>query len=446
MSDMQVEEHRRLQKIPVECRTCGVSESFYSMLSVDNFKERHRGHDVVGAKPGAAKVKARNTNGEVFSRNEEAASPPEVPEVMPAPEEKEPLAGETGIKVAKVLVDVLNFPSLGGPMVRVRGFDSALEEAFTATLLLEKGAKIKEMFESGKYLDSDATGLLYVWAPDVVEYVDDAKAKLEKLGEAQTEAPSAEPVPDSRESEVIDETVVSSAAEVVIDAVGEVEPGQVEGEPLPEPLSSSPTLQEEFEVPAPPSPPQPAEEPPVELEQVEPSPPQPAQEPSLKLAQAEPSPPSKMVTPKAAARTAVDANSEGAIPASREANDDGYLLVSKSWYIQGGTGNRKEALRISKVLKAFRWKVEPAYTIGVILEDMLSIETSRSQVSGTLIKRIESEGYRLTAVVTDQGKPVAWFKNLGSKTAALPGEARTGHAGQSGSDDSEMELEPDVTG
>ena len=95
--------------------------------------------------------------------------------------------------------------------------------------------------------------------------------------------------------------------------------------------------------------------------------------------------------------------------------EDGYLLVSKSWYIQGGTGNRKEALRISKMLKAFRWKVEPVYTIGVILDDMLSIETSRSQISGTLIKRIESAGYKLTAVATDQGKPVAWFKKEGRR-------------------------------
>jgi len=62
------------------------------------------------------------------------------------------------------------------------------------------------------------------------------------------------------------------------------------------------------------------------------------------------------------------------------------------------------------VLKAFRWKVEPVYTIGVILEDILSIETSKNQVSRHLINRIEDAGYKLTAVTEEQGKLVAWFK------------------------------------
>jgi len=419
MSDMRAEEHRRIQKIPVECRTCGLSESFYSMLSVDHFKQRHTGHDVVSGNPRVNKFEAKRSEDVVVSENDEMAPPPTVAEVRPAPKEREPSVSATGIKVAKVLVDVLNFPSLGGPMVRVRGFDAALEEAFTATLLLEQGAKVKEMFESGKYLDSDATGLLYVWEPDVIEYVDDAKAKLEKLGEAQTEAASAEPAPDSPESEVVDETVVSSAAEVVIDAVGEVEPGQVVGEPLPEPPFSAPTLQEEFEVPAPPSPPQPAQEPPL---------------------------PSQIVPPKAAEKTEVDTTSEGATSPLQEAKEDGYLLVSKSWYIQGGTGNRNEALRISKVLKAFRWKIEPVYTIGVILDDMLSIETSRGEISRTLISQIESMGYRLTAVVMEQGKPVAWFKRKGPQPAFVPAEAGADQAAAPGSDYSEIALEPDVTG
>jgi len=445
MSDMQVEQRSALQKVRVECRTCGLSESFYSNLSVDKFKARHSGHDVVTGNPRVNKFEAKQSDN-VVGGNDEMAPPPAVPEAMPAPKETEPLKSETGVKVAKVLVDVLNFPSLGGPMIRVRGFDVFLEEAFTATLLLEQGAKVREMLESGKYLDIDASRLLYVWEPDVVEYVEDAKTKLETLGQSPTEAASSEPAPDSRESEVVDETVVSSAAEVVIDAVGEVEPSQVGAEPLPEAPFSAPTLQEEFEVPALPSPPQPAQEPSLEVEQVEPSPPQPAQEPSLEVEQVEPSPPSQMVQPKATARTAVDSTSESAISPLQEAKEDSYLLVSNSWYIQGGTGNRNEALRISKVLKAFRWKIEPVYTIGVILDDMLSIETSRGEISRTIISRIESMGYKLTAVVTEKGKPVAWFKKEGSGRAAFRGEAGSGQAGGPGSDETEMELEPDVTG
>ena len=140
---MQIEQRSALQKIPVECRTCGVSEAFYSNLSVDKFKARHSGHDVVSGSLSVAKLEARHGDDEAVSEKDEMAPPPMAPEAVPAPMESEPSVSETGIKVAKVMVDVLNFRSLGGPMVRVRGFDSALDEAFTATLLLEEGATIK---------------------------------------------------------------------------------------------------------------------------------------------------------------------------------------------------------------------------------------------------------------------------------------------------------------
>ena len=330
-------------------------------------------------------------------------------------------------------------------MVRVRGFDVFLDEAFTVTLLLEQGAKIREILGKGKYLDSDASGLLYFWEPDVVEYVDDAKARLETLGEAKREAPTAEPVRDPIEAEAIDQTAVASTLEVVMDAVPELETSpvevevspieveaspedvEVEAEPLPEPSPPSPTMEEGFEVPAPPPPPQSTPARPVELVAVEPS------------------APSQPVPSKPKAKTAVDTTRDDAAPASKE-EDEGYLLVSKSWYVQGGTGNRKEAVRISKVLKAFRWNVEPAYTIGVILDDMLSIETSHVQVSGTLIKRIEGAGYKLTAVVMDKGKPIAWFKKVGSEEGIFPGEPAADQVRHSGPEDSGMELEPDVTG
>ena len=391
MSGMEVPQRSGLQKIPVECRTCGVSESFYSNLSVDKFRLRHNGHDVV-------------------SGRDEPAPTPAQAEAMPAPRKRKPAASETGIKMAKVMVDVLNFASLGSPMVRIRGFDAALEEAFTATLLLEEGARIKEMFETGSYLDRDASGLLYVWEPDVVEYIDDAKAKLETLGEDRKDAGAAAPDSDSLESGVIDQAAVESATEAVMDVVSE-ETGPVEPESASEPSPRSQAVEESFEVPS-----RPRDVPPVE-----------------------PSAPTQPARPVSEKRAVASAAQEDA-PALAAAEDDGYLLVSKSWYIQGGNGNRREAQRISKVLKAFRWKVEPVYTIGVMLDDMLSIETSRTQISGTLIKRIENAGYKLTAVATDQGKPVAWFKREGSEKGVLAGDA------EAASEGSGMELDPDVTG
>ena len=69
-----------------------------------------------------------------------------------------------------------------------------------------------------------------------------------------------------------------------------------------------------------------------------------------------------------------------------------------------------EAVRISGLLKPFRWKVEPAYSIGVILDDILSIESANQEMSGAVTKQIESAGYTLSGVTVDRGKPVAWFK------------------------------------
>jgi hypothetical protein len=395
MSDTAVAQRNGVRKIPVECRTCGVSESFYSNLSVDKFKLRHNGHDVVSG----------------YDKPAPRPAKPAEPTVTPAPMRREPLASKAGIKIAKVMVDVLNFASLGSPMVRVRGFDAALDEAFTATLLLKEGAKIKEMFETGSYLDQDASGLLYVWEPDVVEYVDAAKAKLDALGAEGKKAGAAEPIPDSLESGVANQVAVESATAAVMDAVRD-EAGPVEPETPTERRPPAPAMEEPYKVPSPSR--------------------------STPERPAEPLAPSQPARP--VEKSSMASATPQVAPAPAAAEEDGYLLVSKSWYIQGGNVNRKEAQRISNVLKAFRWKVEPVYTIGVMLDNMLSIETSRTQISGTLIKRIENAGYKLTAVATDQGKPVAWFKRGGSETGVLAGEA------ESDSEEPGMELDPDVTG
>jgi hypothetical protein len=407
MSGLATEQHRVLQKIKVSCKTCGVSESYYSNLSVEKFKARHSGHEV--------------TDGN------ERAAPPIAREEKPAPEEERPLARGAGTKVAKVMVDLLDFPSLDSSIIRVRGFDTDLEEVFTATLSPLESAKVSEILAAGEYLDREASGLLYFWEPDVVEYVGDVKDKIGLMAEvkAKTEAATAQPGPGPSESEeVIDQATVASAAEVLIDALGDDETGQARGVDVSAPLSPPSDPSEYLEEVAPS----------LAAQSIQDLPPEPelTEEVRVRSPPAAESPEVK--------RSVVRASNVAVVPAG-EANDDDYLLVSKSWYIQGGMGNKKDAVRISKVLKAFRWKVEPIYTIGVILDDMLSIETSRGQISGTLIKRVESAGYRLTAVAIDQGKPIAWFKREGSAMPSLHVDSA-----DAGTEDSDVELEPDVTG
>lgn len=159
--------------------------------------------------------------------------------------------------------------------------------------------------------------------------------------------------------------------------------------------------------------------PPVSHEEFEsrvrPPPPQPTQERGHASARRDEATPVKAKVRKLAPPIA------GEAPPSPGEDKEDYLLVSKSWYIQEGAQNRKEAVRISKALKAFRWKIEPVYTIGVMLDDIVSIETSRNEISGELTKRMEDSGYTLSAVTADQGKLVAWFKkNASFELPSLP--------------------------
>jgi hypothetical protein len=399
-----------LQKIQVSCKTCGVSDSFYSNLSVEQFKSRHRGHDVVGG-----------------GREEPA---PTASVVKPAPQKEEPMDTEAHTKLAKVKVDMVVFPVLPDPVFRVRGFKDDFDEAFITTVRFEHAAKVKEIIAGGEYVDHDLGNIRYVWEPDAVEFEGDVREKLGLPAEAPSPTSAAAPQPEelARPDENADDTVAKTN-EMLFGKPDIVDvPEPFEDLSLSPPTVSTPPAAT-LEAPAPP-----AVERTVERQAVE-----------------APAPP-----PSAAVKTevrAVPSAPQAAQTRAAEEADEGQLLVSKSWYIQSGAGNKSEAVRISKVLKAFRWKVEPIYTIGVMLDDMLSIETARNQISRTLIMRIEGAGYRLTAVTTEQGKPVAWFKKspeapTGQADAQVK-PAQSDDSGASGSttaDELDADLEPDLTG
>lgn len=366
MRRAEMGETTSLQKIQVTCRTCGVTEAYYSNLSVDHFKLTHRGHDVVvsgdGSRPAA---QPRPQPEPVVER------PNEFARIEEAPREQQPPPEEGVTRVAKVLVDSVSFPALSTPVLRIRGFTADLELAFVVTSSPGNPTKIRDVLARGEYVDQGPTETRYVWDPDVIEFEEGTR---EKLG-IPLEKPRAEP-----------EDTVAKTNEMLF------------GPPQ---MDEAPPAPAEPEVPAAAPAPTPVPEPaPEQAPPPEPSP----REPEVEEARA---PVGKAPAPKRAKKKAQVVVVEP--PRPSEARDE-YLLVSKSWYVQGGNQNRQEAVRISKVLKEFRWKVEPVYTIGVMLDDLLSIETSRSEITRPLIERIEESGYRLTAVVVEQGKPVAWFK------------------------------------
>jgi hypothetical protein len=338
MSETRSRRFGGLQKTRVECKTCGVSDSFYSNISVEQFKLRHAGHEAVG---GTAPVQAPPARAKEVSPSEDPAGP------------------KAGTPVLRVMVSLEPASTLGQPVVGVRGLTEDAEEAFSAMMPFDEAAKANEILAKRQF-DDYVTGRRYVWEESAVEYEPDAKEALS--------LPSIEPTdPATAEAERVTGTDASVAA-----STAEVERPEVSA-PIPSPASSKAM---------------------------------------------------QLVIPQ------------------KEEEDDERLLVSKSWYIHGVNGNREEAVRVSKVLKAFRWRVEPVYTVGVMLEDMLSIETSRNQISRALIDRVEGAGYRLSAVTVELGKPVAWFKR---NEAGLPDVTAVEGASTPGVDESQLDLEPNLT-
>jgi len=283
-----------LRKTAVTCKTCGITDSFYSDLSVEAFKAKHNGHDVQGGE------KRPRAPREVRPKLSEDAIPSEEAD---------------GVKVTRVLVDLVHDPARTEPALRIRGYIDGVDEAFSFTS--EEGAKVKDLVTKGKYYEA-STGKLFVWEEYAVDFEDGSRDKLELAQETVEETAPTQPEP------VQPVSAHGSGAQV---AVQERRPQAVR------PAAQAPPAREED-----------------------------------------------------------------------------VLLVSKSWYVQGGNKNKEEALRVSRVLKGFRWKVEPIYTIGVVLDDLLSIETSRNEVSRELIVAVEGAGYRLSAVTIETAKLIAWFK------------------------------------
>jgi hypothetical protein len=94
------------------------------------------------------------------------------------------------------------------------------------------------------------------------------------------------------------------------------------------------------------------------------------------------------------------------------------LLLSSSAYIKEGERYQLEAIRISRVLAKFRWKVEPPYVIGEIFDNLLSIESKGDRVEASLIGAMTELGYAFVAFEAPDGRLTAWFR--ASEAAKLP--------------------------
>lgn|GEM_PF-3541883 len=392
-------------KFSITCKTCGITETFYSELSVGYFRLKHEGHELVEAVPVTPRAAKQEP------REKDPGEPPAVPHEplesaspAPPPAQQEPLEpakqadspGEEGgpaVKVERVIVDTRVSPRDGFPVIRVRGL-KADELLFVRLFKPEEAGKMRQFLGSGRYEDPDAGNAVFTWDEGVIAFQDEPEERRAPVEAKRTEVEPLEFVPpvDSVLSS-IERLTAEEAPAPIQEPPRAPEPSPPRRE-KPRRAEKAPTVEKPTKAAAPPEmePPAAIETPPVVEEPIERPTEKPIQKPIEKVAPPRAEPPAAVEKPEKAKK-----NHE-------------TLLLAKSSYVQEGEESMKEAVRISKILRAFRWNVEPVYTIGVILEDNLSIETNKGEISGSLVKQIENAGYKLSAVTANSSKPTAWFK------------------------------------
>ena len=340
-----------LNKIGVSCKTCEVSESFYSTTSVKRFRLEHAGHEVV--------------DGRIYSPTNGGQDTEQAERV----------------RLLRVLVELVNLPSYPAPVFTITGVKDNLKSAFVQVVSPSQKDQVRETLERGKYLDSGLSDTIYVWEPKSISFSDDANLAM-SFG---ANAPDARPSADAPSASGNETRVDQSGALEAPTAVGQAEPTpSVPGKESADAAIALPAS--EGAVSAAPT---------TEVEEA-PAPVVPNQEESDTLS-----------TPEASREAEVE--------------EDKRLLVSRSWNVEGGSKNVAEAERISEILWPFRRTTQPPYTIGVIVDDILSVEAANGEIGGDLTKKIEGAGYRLSRVSVVEGRPVAWFRKERASGQDAPG-------------------------
>ena len=394
--------HLTAHKFSITCRTCGITETFYSELSIGYFRLKHEGHDLVeAAPPTPPPVKqqrppenAPTAPPEVPQEPRESAptAPPPTPHGAPEPagQADSPVDERSAdVQVERVIVDTRVSPRDGFPVIRVRGMKGD-ELLFVRLFKPEEAGKMRQFLGGGRYEDKDAGNVVFKWEEEVISFQDEPQDRRAPVEATPPEAEPREFVPpvDSVLSSIESLTAEEASASVAEPLRAPEPPPRRE---KPKRVEKPPIVEKPVEKPAPAT-----VEPPVVIEKL-----RAVEKPIEKAPQA------KVEQPAAIEK-----------PEKTKKNHD-TLLLAKSSYVQEGEESMKEAVRISKVLRAFRWNIEPVYTIGVIVEDNLSIETNKGEISGSLVKQIENAGYKLSAVTANSSKPTAWFKRKPSPEVPL---------------------------
>ena len=86
------------------------------------------------------------------------------------------------------------------------------------------------------------------------------------------------------------------------------------------------------------------------------------------------------------------------------------MLLGKLSYIQPGEKYAEESVRVSKVLRKFRWNTEPPYVIGALFDDLVSVQSQSGMIKSSVIAAMGKIGYTFVAVEAPSAVVTAWFK------------------------------------
>jgi hypothetical protein len=271
------------------------------------------------------------------------------------------------VRLLKVMVELVTLPSYSAPVFTITGVKDDLKSAFVHVVPPSQRDQVKETLEKGKYLDSGPGDTVYFWEPKSISFSEDADLALSFGHPSSVGSNAAEPKPAANEAVQMD---AGSMGEESVLALDELAPQ--EGPVLL--VSTDRTASDSL--------------------------------PALEQASVKPSrKPTEAPTPEQP-----ESDEAATMRSQPEVEDDNNLLVSRSWYIEAGPKYLGEAIRVSRLLRPFSGAVEPAYTIGVLVDDILSVETANGEIGGEMTKQIEDAGYKLSRVSVARGRPVAWFK------------------------------------
>jgi hypothetical protein len=394
-----------------------MTQKYYSELGGANFRMSHMGHNVregplQSGEPAQRKVPApeqvhapkEEAGGRVF---ETPSTPNPIPEQdlpgrvsdmlsIPKPTQEQDIAGrisdtlftpattqELSVDIPTVQVDIVLRAHEENPSFRVWGIKADRTDAFKLFFPVERTEEMKRILEMHQYMrDEGGEKVLFTWEEGAVEISNGLKAKIYsppthsspilRIPEEEAESTTEEIPVEKRVVKQV-EKPVEAKQQVEVKRPVEVKPvPEKKPREVPQPAQVAPVLVT----------------PPVVAERITEGPPE-------KIAE----------KPTETSAPALPPKKE-----QKQAEEEGPLLLAKSSYLQDGEEVRKEAVLVSKMLREFRWNVEPAYMIGVMLDGNLSIETNTGVISRTLIKRIENLGYSLIAINVSRERPTAWFK------------------------------------